>query len=214
MTDQDSVKKCEPMPVVRLLADNIPSQHHFDAWTESTSPLFRSEPLATDWRFYRDSTCYLVGQLMFTHVQFPKTAFSRTQSEIRSGDGDSIVLQYNVSGRQKGLLNNGERLQLGPDRIVLTDFAHGYSSVSEPTETYRLFIPRPLIKASSLIYRKRPVIRWGIDSIQGRLLKSALASIWRDLPQTNHADGEVIANGFVGLLNGLLSSEKHSAPPP
>lgn len=73
-------------------------------------------------------------------------------------------------------------------------------------------IPRHLITTNNWIYRKRPVVPWAVYSVQGRLLKSALSSIWRDLPQATLADAEVIANGFVGLLNGLLSPEKHFEP--
>ena len=200
-------KQVEPIPIVRILANSIPQEHHFDAWQESTRALFNSEPLERNWHFKGNSTCYFVDQLMFTHMYFSKTRFSSRKRDVSTGEGDCIILQYNYSGRQKGILDNGDNLELGPDRICLMDFAHGYNAVSDETKTLGVAIPRHLLQASDRIYRKQPLISWPIDSVQGKLISSALALIWRDLPTTQQQDAKIIANGFVGLLNGLLASE-------
>ena len=110
MTDQDSEKKSEPMPVARLRADGIPGQHHFDAWTESTSPLLpprkphsagwscSQDVMTTEWNSGTPSSNEVVRQTSLTlrqsyiDVDFsPKTisplpsacdGFSFTQAEL------------------------------------------------------------------------------------------------------------------------------------
>ncbi|MCP4452714.1 MAG: hypothetical protein GY809_14725, partial [Planctomycetes bacterium] len=144
---------------------------------------------------------------MFTHMRFPHARFTRTRHHTANGEGDCLVLQWNVSGRQTGMVKGDVPLALGADRIVLQDFAHCYTGVSEDTETYGVAIPRHLLQASDLIYRRKPVVSWGIDSPQGKLLVNALSSIGRDVATSPQQDAEVIAGGFMGLLNGLLATE-------
>lgn len=200
-------KQIDAIPMACLQANIIPREYHFDAWRESTAPFFNSEPLERDWHFPGDSICYFVDQLMFTHVQFSKTRFSTRKAGVSSGNGDCIVLQYNYSGRQKGILDNGDILELGPDRICLVDFAQGYKSVCDESNTFGVAIPRYLLRCHDLMYQKKPIISWSIESVQGKLISSALASIWRDLPTLQQQDAKIMASGFIGLLNGLLASE-------
>jgi len=203
----DETKKHGHLPEIRLEADRIPRAYHFEVWRESCEMIFDSEPLARDWSFPGDSTIYMVDELLFTHVQFPATLFTRDARHRAHGDSDGLLLQYNRSGRQKGLLENDSQLELGPDRITLQDFAHGYSAISEQTDTYGVLIPRSLIPTSDFIYSKRPVISWDTQSAQGRLLLSALQAIWHDMPAATAEDARPLALGFTGLLNGILSAD-------
>jgi len=45
---------------------------------------------------------------------------------------------------------------------------------------------------------------WRVDSPIGRVLTSALTTLWGELPRAEISDAPLLARSFVGLLNGLL----------
>lgn len=198
----------ERLPAVHLRTEDIPEEHHLEVWRQSCDRLFEVEPLTSNWVFPGDSSVYLLEQLIFTHVCFPETRFTRRPSHRASSDDDALLLQYNASGRQKGLLDDDTDLELGPDRITLQDFRHGYTAVSQTTDTFGVILPRHLLPAGELILRKQPVISWGIESSQGRMLLGNLRAIWRELATMKASEAESVSLGFAGLLNGVLHGDE------
>jgi len=197
----------DALPVSRLDPREIPSEDQFEAWHQAAAPLLDTALAADPATFTAGITCYLVDTLIFTRTQFDRMRFSRGASHLANGETDCITVQYYKTGSIKGCLENGTPLIMAPDRISIHDFAHAYSGFGQTAEEYGVVIPRHQIPAHDRIYRHQPMFSWAVSSPQGRLITSALAAIWRELPMATQAQAGAIASGFVGLLNGLLSAE-------
>jgi AraC-like DNA-binding protein len=200
----------DALPVSRLDAAQVPLAHRFDAWHEACAPLFDSTCLGDPRRFDAGAIGYLVDQLVFTRVHFERMHFSRGAAHLSNGESDCITVQYYRRGSITGRLDDGTPLHMAPDRISVHDFAHAYAGVGETTENFGVIIPRHLLTGHDHIYRHSPMFSWSLDSPQGRLLTSALAAIWRELPLATQSESTAIASGFVGLVNGLLAAEPAS----
>lgn len=200
-----------PIPIARLDPEEISPQDQFEAWHQSTAPLFDTAMVSPRASFGAEATCYLCDSLLFTRVRFDRMHFIRGSRNLAHGESDSITLHYYRSGSLRGQLADGTPLFMAPDRISIHDFAHPYIGIGETSEQYGVVIPRHQIALHERIYRQRPVISWAVDSPQGRLLTSALAAVWRELPTATQAQAGALASGFVGLINGLLAAEPDPA---
>lgn len=206
--DQD--RSNEPIPVAQLETIGISPADQFDAWHQAASPLFDTAIVGASKSFSAGATCYLVDQLVFTHVHFDRMCFTRHSRHLGRGDEDCISLQLYRSGSIQGQLDDSTPLLMAPDRVSIQDFAHGYSGIGESKDNYGVIIPRHLVLLQDRIYRERPMFSWDVNSPQGRLIISALAGIWRSLPHAVQKQAPAIASGFVGLINGLLAAEDGS----
>ena len=202
-----SPKATDALPVTRLDSAEIPREDQFDAWHQASAPLFDTALASDPATFSASVTCYLVDSLIFTRTQFDRMRFSRGTAHLVGGETDCITVQYYKTGAIRGCLDDGTPLIMTPDRISIQDFAHAYSGFGQTTEQYGVVIPRDQVSARDRIYRHRPMFSWGLDSPQGRLLTSALAAIWQELPRATQAQAGALASGFAGLLNGLLAAE-------
>jgi hypothetical protein len=186
----------DALPVSRLDARQIPLAHRFDAWHEGCAPLFDTTCLGDPGRFDVGAICYLVDRLMFTRVHFERMHFSRGTPQLSSGESDCITVQHYRRGSVTGRLDDGTPLCMAPDRISIHDYAHAYTGVGETTESFGVIIPRHLLTEHDRIYRHSPMFSWSLDSPRGRLLTSALAAIWRELPLATQSDSAAIASGW------------------
>ena len=199
------------VPVVNLGPPEISAEHLFEAWYQAVSPLFDVVPIQDPRSYYCSATSYLVDQLMFNHTAFDGMQFIRPSQKLAGSESDCITLQYYGTGSMQGSLGNGTPLVMEPNRISIQDFAHAYSGLGATTNNFGVIIPRHLIKVQDEIYKNHPMFSWEITSPQGRLLISALNSLWQDLPYMTQADAPAAAAGFVGLLNGLLTAKWNEA---
>lgn len=200
----------DALPVSHLDAAKIPLAHRFDAWHEACTPLFDTTCLGDPGHFDVGGISYLVDRLVFTQVHFERMRFCRGAAHLSNGESDCITVQYYRRGSIKGRLDDGTPLHMAPDRISVQDFAHAYVGAGETTQNFGVIIPRHLLTGHDRIFRHSPMFSWSLDSPQGRLLASALAAIWRELPLARQSESAAIASGFVGLLNGLLAAEPAS----
>lgn len=197
----------ELIPFARLSDENIPLEHLFDAWHQATSPLFDALPVQDPETYNCSSTIYKVEDLVFTHNSFERMQFVRPSQKLSGSESDCIVMQYYATGQILGTLEDGTPLVMQSDRISIQDFAHAYSGLGETTNNFGVVIPRHLIAVHDEIYKNYPMFSWEVTSIQGRLLISALDTLWQQLPTLPQAQAATAAAGFVGLLNGLLTSQ-------
>ncbi len=205
--DKSSSPANDKLPVVHLSAEDIPQEEQFEVWRQAASPVFEVSPLKAPTTYSCSSTSYRLDQLTIHHTVFDAMQFVRTPQLISGDWSDCITLQFYCSGQMQGALDNGTPLTMGSDRISIQDFAHAYSGIGGTTSVgqFGMIIPRHLIDAHDQIYTHHPMFSWPVNSPPGRVLTHALFALWQALPEAPMADGPVLASGFIGLLNGLLS---------
>ena len=195
------------IPVIHLSTEEIPPEHQLEVWQQIASPLFDVIPMKNMRSFSCSVTSYLVEQLTFNHTTFDRTQFTRTSRHLSNHGSDCITLQYYCSGQMQGNLESGVQLQMASDRLSIHDFAHPYTGIGETNNQFSVVIPRHLIAAHEQIYKHCPVFSWSVNLAVGRVLTHAWLTIWENLPNLSQTDAPAIAQGFIGLLNGVLSTK-------
>ena len=201
----------DAIPVACLSSKKIPLEHQFEVWKQTTSPLFDVIPMSNTRSFSYSVTSYLVEQLAFTHAAFDKMQVNRTSQHLSSHRSDGITLQYYCAGQIQGTLASGDQLRMASDRVSIQDFAHPYTGIGETGDQFAVIIPRHAIAAHDQIYKSYPMFSWSVNSPVGRVLTQAWLTIWQNLPHTSQTEAPAIAQGFIGLLNGLLSTKGNIA---
>ena len=137
----------------------------FDLWHAACRPVLdvsNREPLA---RFDAALEFYEVDGLLFNRTRYSAVTFRRTPTHLRRGDNDPLVLHMLLRGSERGEAAGGNRIQMDPGRIVLHDWAHPFTSVSEAREQLCVVIPRERLAAADRLYGSRPVVSWDLDSL-------------------------------------------------
>jgi AraC-like DNA-binding protein len=201
----------ETVPVVHLNDQEIPREHLFEAWHQAADPMFDVLPVQDPETYSCASTFYQVEQLMFCNTSFEGMQFVRPPQKLSGSESDCITVQYYATGQIRGSLQDGTPLVMQPNCISVQDFAHAYSGFGETTNNFGVIIPRHLIAVHDEIYKNYPMFSWEITSIRGRLLLHTLNTLWQQLPHLPQAEASAAAAGFVGLLNGLLTSQWNEA---
>ncbi|MFK8183065.1 MAG: helix-turn-helix transcriptional regulator [Phormidesmis sp.] len=195
----------EGIPMARLSAKEIPLEHQFEVWKQTTSPMFDVIPTQNTQSCSCSITSYLVEQLTFMQSSFDEMQFTRTSRHLSHQKSDCITLQYFCSGGIQGTLKDGKKLQVASDVISIQDFAHPFSSIGQANSCLSVLIPRQAIAIHEQIYNRYPMFSWPVNSPAGQLLTQTWITIWENLPITAQADAPAIAQGFIGLLNGVLN---------
>lgn len=179
----------------------------YDVWHNVCRPVFDVRPRESATNFTSAFKFCDIGGLIFNETQYSAVTFHRTARHVRRSDENHFALHLLLRGRETGWAGtHGEHsVAMAPDRIVLHDWGQAFVSVSDATHQISVAIPRELIANRNLFFRKNPVVSWTLSSAPGSLLAHALVGVWRALPALNAADAPAVAQGFLGLLNGLLA---------
>jgi len=189
------------LPVVRWV-DATPEADRFDVFNDASRSLWHRLP-ATRRTFECNAADYLVHDVIVYRLRYDAHAIIRTPAQVATGLSDGISVQLYRRGSIRGAVGDVE-IHAEQDQIVLQDLAHPFSVWTDDSDVIGVIVPRERIGCHDWIRIRAPVISWGVDSAPGRVLTSALTTLWAELPRAEISDGPLLANSFVGLLNGLL----------
>ena len=182
--------------------DAIPAADRFDVFNDASRSLWLRLPATQD-TFECDAADYLVDDVIVYYLRYDAHAIIRTPAQVATGLSDGISVQLYRRGSIRGAVGEVD-LYAAPDRIVLQDLAHPFSVWTDDSEVIGVIVPRARIDCHDWIRVRAPVISWRVDSPTGRVLASALTTLWAELPRAEMSDGPPLASSLVGLLNGLL----------
>ena len=72
-----------------------------------------------------------------------------------------------LRGGERGEVDGGGPVRMAPDRIVLHDWAHPYTSISKASEQLCVVIPRERLAAADQLHASRPLVGWDLDRRAG-----------------------------------------------
>jgi AraC-like DNA-binding protein len=182
--------------------DAIPEADRFDVFNDASRSLWHRVP-ANGRSFECAATDYLVHDVIAYRLRYDAHAIIRTPAQVATGSSDGITVQLVRRGSIRGAVGDAD-LYATPDRIVLQDLAHPFSVWTDDSEVTGVIVPRARIGCHDWIRARAPVITWRVESPAGRVLASALTTLWTELHRAELAHGPLLANSIVGLLNGLL----------
>jgi AraC-like DNA-binding protein len=189
------------LPVVQW-DSAIPEADRFDVFNDASRALWHRLP-ASRATFECNAADYLVHDVIVYRLRYDAHALIRTPAQVATGLSDGISVQFHQRGSSRGAVGDVD-LYAAPDRIVLQDLALAFSAWTEASDVIGVIVPRARIDCHDWVRRRAPVISWPVNSSTGRVLASAITSLWSALPGAELGDGPRLASSFVGLLNGLL----------
>jgi len=199
----------DAVPVIRWGPETVERRDLFDAWHEIARPLFDTSPAGDPGRFSGGGMAAKMGDMLLTEVHFTAQRFDRTRRHL--ADNDSFSVQLYTRGGIAG--TSGDMpYRLAPGRIAMFDFGREHRSVAcEPSVVLGASLPRTRLDTSG--WSNGPAITWSTDSTAGRLLGGALKILREDMDKLTPAEAAEAAEGFIGLVNGLLRSRRAVGDP-
>lgn len=157
--------------------------------------------------FYAAAEFYELDGVVFCHTQTAQATYTRDQRRAKHGEADCITVQLPIAGGVERGVTTDQPFMMAADRISVRDWSHPFETVSEQLEQLALMIPRERVVERDFMHQRQPVITWSLNSPQGRVLASAMHTLWRSMSIARAADGPTLAAGIVGLLNGLIAPD-------
>ena len=191
------------IPVGRVDAGLVGSEHILEAWREATSPLCDTYPLPSRGEFDASIVAYNLDGLVVSRMRFDASYFERNSSRIRADKTDCVTIQHYLSGSIRGRVG-GHELYVTPDRICIQDCAVPYSGRAEASEVLSVGIPRHRVPRAEMLRTRRPLFSLPLNTARGSLLARAVAGLWTDLCAGCVFEADTVADAFLGLVNGLI----------
>ena len=185
--------------------NGLKPEERFESYRVAASPLCQADPIRGV--APEDARCsgWLVDDLLFCNTSFTPTLFRRDKKLAQNGNG--LLLQFYGGGEQRGEVD-GHPLYHGQDRVVIQDISRPYTAVGHVQENLGVLIPRHRLSESDRLFQDRPILSWPVTSPRGRILLQTLRTTIETLPDLHQSNAEIVASGFIGLLNGLVSTEQ------
>jgi AraC-like DNA-binding protein len=197
-----------PIPYAHVGSLGDPADQAFERYCDSVRTLYDAFPVARprdDWSMAL--TLWQVGDLMFSRYRSGAQGVRRAATHLRQSNPAFVRLRLYRRGQSR-LVHSERSATLDPGAIHLLDFGREMELLSTESEQIGVFVPY-----SALGYdpSRHPVhLRIDGDSAAGLVLVNALTSLVERLPEVRQAEAPALAEGFEGLLRGLLSGGLHS----
>ncbi len=190
--------------------DTVERENLFEAWHETARPLFDTSPRGDPGGFSGGGMVAKMGDLVLTEVNFTAQRFDRTRRHLE--DNDFFSVQLYTRGGIVGTIGDMP-YRLAPGQIAMFDFGHELHSLApEPSVVLGASLPRERLDLSG--WSNGPAITWSTNATAGRLLSGALEILREDMHKLTPAAAADAAEGFIGLVNGLLRSRREVDPRP
>ncbi len=198
----------EPERVSRIRFDTqqFAASERQAAFSLLTQALYEGSAIGDPAEFAVHATGYQVGDLVFSVVSLSPMRFVRDERHLQGAASDFLVLEMQLAGEQRLLMDVGHRLLL-PRHINLRDWACGFESEATAMSLQSILIPRRRLHFASALGVGNPVISWSMDAPDGRMVSLLWRELQASLEQVPRADAEALAQAFLGFLDGLLGRE-------
>lgn len=185
--------------------ENTPADCLFDAWRESTGPLFDTTAKVRTATYRADVAACMAGELFVSRVLFDPMVSRRGRRHLTHGDLDYYVLQLYVSGSER-VYSGSTRYLFDSNTVCLRDWRYGYTGVNERNDIIGFAIPRHLLNTYGGIDASRPALLWPRASAAGTLLTGAILRTWQRLPHASAQEAATLAANLLDLLDGILAN--------
>ena len=192
-----------PIPTLRVDSSEFPEAERFNAWRDRVASMFLVSPTDGTMRDQDWATAaWLVGPLIFNYLNVGPSCSTTVPARLRQVDTGCLNVRFNRRGRALIMLDDSPIVS-DTDEILITDLGQGRQAWTERNQRLEVFIPY-----SALGYdpsRHPRYIRVPVASAKGRILESAMRALWDSLDSVTATDATAVADGFIGLLRGLIS---------
>ncbi|MGR2752816.1 helix-turn-helix domain-containing protein [Agromyces arachidis] len=190
------------VPVITFDARSAPADHQFELFHDTTAPVFDTLPSDSPADFAAEATDYLVGDLLVSRIAHSPQRMRRSPRHVRCGGEDAVALLVYRRGIA-GLRFDRVELRLDEQHVGVIDLAQPFYATCTDVDSVWVVIPRDRLPRSALT---GPCARFHRDSPRGRVLRSAVLSVWARLPSARAADAPQLAQGIVDAAEAVLAT--------
>ncbi|MCY6381888.1 helix-turn-helix transcriptional regulator [Hoeflea prorocentri] len=191
------------IPAFKFDGASLGSSHCFDAWRETIRCVYDVAPLEEAATEFENVDGWLVNSLIFSEVSFSRQSFRHHARHLQ--DANYLSVQIYRSGGARGVLADQSWI-MKPGDVHIHDFSREFRSVTEKSVVSGVTIPHadvgydPATQPAHMMFCG--------DSAIGSVLRESFYAIQRRLPELNKEEAAVLANGFCGLVRGVISPQK------
>ncbi len=178
----------------------------FDAWCDSMRPAQDILPAQGNGAGRRvASTGWLVDDLFFNDLELSPVTYRRRPHKV----GDYVLIRMYREGRAEGV-SEDTAFRTRPGEIHLFDQApEARGATTGWHHMQSVFMPYSAIRYEP---KRHPAhVRVDLDQPVGRMLWSAMESVFAELPGASRAEASLMAAGFAGLVRSLVLGGDRSA---
>jgi len=181
---------------------NFAPDKRLSAFQAMTASIYEVEALGNREDFVLEAVGYHVKGLMFTDFKCGGARFKRTRRHLKGEDKDFLVLHAQLSGEEILHMEHGI-IRLLPGNIYLRDWAYRFDAQTTGMHIRGVVIPRIGLTFSGQFAPHNPILSWPMTEPKGRLLWTLWSQLFDQLEQVDLGTAECLAQGFIGLLNGI-----------
>jgi AraC-like DNA-binding protein len=153
----------QKIPFSRFTTTNMRPCDQFEAWHESISVIFQTQPLPGQppaAGFAATLSGYHLGNLLLSQVDFDGQRFERDRRKLTLDGMDHYLVQLYASGGLLGVADDRERVLRGGD-VQILDLARTNDTVAKASNTIGVVVPREALREAMP----------GTDNLHGLVLR-------------------------------------------
>jgi len=191
------------VPTSRFDYREMPPQARLPAFRDATNPVYDVWATGDPEQFEAEALGHRVGDIVFNELRMSAARFRREARHLRGEGKDFLVLEAQLLGRQRLVMERGHFFLL-PGHIYLRDWAQGFESEAETMTLNSIIIPRHRLKSGLVLNVRTPVIGWSMSETPGHLLAAVWTQLLAELPRISVSEASVLTEGLLGFIDGLL----------
>jgi len=196
------------IPSVRLDAQLVGKRHCYDAWREEIRPFYDVEPFSAAANGQEQVKAWLLDDLIFSEVAFSHQSFSHNARH--ASNANYLSLQVYRRGAMRGAIADTP-LEVRPGEVHIFDFSREFHSVAEASAVAGAVVAHEAVGYDP---GQHPAhMKFSSDSAVGRFLADTFFALMGQLPSLQKADANAVAEGFCGLIRGLLAAASRKGTP-
>ncbi len=173
----------------------------FEKWLEVSHSFYDLRALGGSEAFKGKATGHILDQLMFIDSRFDGLQVGRSLKHLRRAPSEYVFLHIFESGSMSGLLDDTPICKQ-PGSVAVQDVSHVLHAVAEPSKVKAVVVPYHVLGFEP--GRHQPFMSLPLDEPKGRIVAGATQAIFDRLPGITEAEAPAIAEGYAGLLRGML----------
>lgn len=196
------------IPTVRLDAQLLGTRHCYDAWREEIRPIYDVDPFSEAPGGEEKVKAWLLGDLIFSEVAFSHQSFSHNAGH--ASNAHYLSLQVYRRGGMRGTFADMP-FEVAPGEVHIFDFSRKFHSVAEASA-----VAGAVFSHEAVGYdpgRHPAHMRFSSSSAVGRFLADTFFALMGQLPSLQKADANAVAEGFCGMIRGLLTAASPEGTP-
>ncbi len=190
----------QPSAVLNL--SNYRNSDRAEVWRSFNSGVFELEPLMRPAReINANLCCYRIGQSVIGRYAHSGNSIRSVSTTSAMQREELLVLRMHLSGSSEGIIND-QAYRTSRSHLLFYDYNQSLDATNHPTEFISFTFPYAAIGYDPS--QHNGLFQIDLNSPSGIMIRNNLEMMQQLVPKLSLQDAGALADGFTGLLAGLL----------